>query len=56
MGNVSLQNATTSRSFKCSKCGNMFAIDERNEATCDVCGQRCTVDTCMVINASNEGY
>ncbi|MNY36051.1 hypothetical protein D3C86_1705110 [compost metagenome] len=56
MGNISLQQATTSRSFKCAKCGNMFAIDDRNEGKCDVCGNACTLDTCMVIEASNEGY
>lgn len=53
---VNLTEATSPRSFKCSRCGNMFAIGDRNDAVCDVCGNRCTTNSCLVLYASDEGY
>lgn len=53
MSNADLLTATTAKSFKCSKCGNMYPVSQE---TCDVCGHRCTVEGCMVLEASDEGY
>ena len=53
MSNADLLTPTTSKSFKCSKCGNMFPISQE---TCEVCGHRCSLEGCRVVQASNEGY
>lgn len=53
VSNADLLSPTTSTSFKCAQCGNMFAISQE---TCEVCGYRCTPEACKIISASNEGY
>lgn len=53
MSNADLKTPTTSRSYKCSKCGNMFPVSQE---TCEVCGHRCSESDCRVMQASNEGY
>ena len=53
MSNADLLTPTSSRSFKCSKCGNMFPISQE---TCEICGHHCTENDCRVMQASNEGY
>ncbi|MDI6872573.1 MAG: hypothetical protein QME79_14715 [Bacillota bacterium] len=42
--------------FKCARCGHMFASEGRREAACPQCGFVCTAQTCAVVGASNEGY
>lgn len=53
MSNADLLTPTTSRSFKCSHCGNMYPV---SQGLCEVCGHRCTPEDCRVVDASNEGY
>lgn len=53
MSNADLLTSTTSVSFKCARCGNMYAI---SQGTCEVCGFRCSPEDCRVVSASNEGY
>lgn len=56
-GVVDRTTASTERAFKCSKCGNMIEIDAgHTEATCDVCGTTCTMQTCQVLWVSEEGF
>ena len=45
--------SATSHSFKCSKCGNMYAM---SESQCDVCGFHCEADTCEILDSSSEDY
>jgi len=43
------------RQFKCPQCGTLFAV--KNEtASCPVCGNTCSAQTCQVLDASDEGY
>lgn len=51
--NADLMTSTSTRSFKCSQCGNMYPVSQE---TCEVCGHRCTVEGCRVLEASDEGY
>lgn len=53
MSNAGLLTPTTSVSFKCMRCGNMFTASQE---TCEVCGFHCTPEACKVVSASNEGY
>jgi len=53
MSNADLLTPTTSKSFKCAKCGNMFPMSQE---TCEVCGHRCSVEGCRIVEASNEGF
>ncbi len=53
MSNADLLTPTTSQSFKCTRCGNMYPVSQE---TCDVCGNHCTPESCRVVEASNEGY
>ncbi|MNK75091.1 hypothetical protein D3C87_946260 [compost metagenome] len=53
MSNADLLTTTSSTSFKCSVCGNMFPVSQE---TCEVCGHHCTINDCRVMQASNEGY
>lgn len=53
MVNADLLTPTSSKSFKCSICGNMFPVGQEN---CDVCGHHCTPEDCRVLQASNEGF
>lgn len=56
-GVVDRTTASTERAFKCSKCGNTIDLDTgMNEATCDVCGHQCTMQTCQVLWVSEEGF
>jgi len=56
-GVVDRTTASTERAFKCARCGNMIEVDVgKNEATCDVCGNRCTMQTCQVVWVSEEGF
>jgi DNA-directed RNA polymerase subunit RPC12/RpoP len=48
------QNA--SKSFKCSRCGTMFEINNLNSEKCPVCGNICTKDNCELMEASDEGF
>jgi predicted amidophosphoribosyltransferase len=48
-----LLTLTTSKSFKCSQCGNMYPVTQER---CEVCGHSCTSESCRVVEASNEGY
>jgi hypothetical protein len=50
---VDLIDATTDSTYKCSNCGNMFAMSKE---TCDVCGFQCSQDACQIIHSSNEDY
>ena len=43
----------TEREYKCSTCGNMYPVSDAN---CDVCGHRCSEDTCQIIRVSNQDY
>jgi phage FluMu protein Com len=42
--------------FKCAKCGHMFATGGTGEAKCPQCGFECTAQSCVVLDASNEDY
>lgn len=53
MSNADLLTPTTSVSFKCARCGNMFAA---SQGTCEVCGFPCSAEDCRVVSASNEGF
>lgn len=50
---IDLIDSTTDATYKCGKCGNMFAVSQE---TCDVCGFTCSQDVCQIIQASNEDY
>lgn len=45
--------AGTMTSFKCSKCGNMYAV---SQSSCDVCGFHCEESTCEIVNSSTEDF
>ena len=53
MSKATADNA--SASFKCSKCGAIFALSEEG-STCPVCGYNCSHDACRRVDASDEGY
>jgi hypothetical protein len=46
-------DAGTEAEYKCSTCGNMYPVAN---AECDVCGHRCSEDTCQIIKVSNQDY
>lgn len=50
---IDLIDSTTEVTYKCAKCGNMFAMSQE---TCDVCGFHCSQDACQIIQSSNEDY
>lgn len=43
------------QSFKCSRCGHMFSVQE-NAGECPICGFHCDSQSCQVVDASDEGY
>lgn len=43
-------------SYKCNNCGNFFSKGNKSSATCPVCNNVCTKDSCVTLGASNEGY
>lgn len=56
-GVIDRTTASTERAFKCARCGNVIEIDAgQNQATCDVCGNSCTMQTCQVMWVSEEGF
>ncbi|HHW14733.1 MAG TPA: hypothetical protein GXX28_07345 [Firmicutes bacterium] len=43
-------------SYKCARCGHVFAAEGQKQAACPQCGFVCSPESCRVIGASNEGY
>lgn len=43
-------------SYKCVRCGHVFAAEGEKQAACPQCGFVCSPQSCRVIGASNEGY
>lgn len=50
------ETGTTEESFRCPTCGEMFPTNEEDEGDCPVDGTHCTRETCLVLDASNEGF
>lgn len=46
----------TEISYKCSRCGGMFARHDEDVVRCPYCAMICDETTCRVVDASNEEY
>lgn len=44
------------RSYRCNRCGHIFAIKAGSDNTCPVCGFNCDLHFCKILEASDEGY
>ena len=44
------------QSYRCMRCGNIFAVEPGNKTICPVCGFNCGLGKCPRLEASDEGY
>lgn len=44
------------QSFRCSRCGNTFKVDQGSNDICPICGFNCKTGHCQQLETSDEGY